>query len=294
MKALPILLTLLAACTGSETLAEDADGTVIVRDGIVISGDGDGSIRHADGSPASLLDAFASATYHHTITLDPEVLATAIANSGVVVDARIDLAPTIELAFAIDDAGLARFDMTARGHFDAQLSATAAMTGGGWDRVTTIASEPKRIPTVVDGAPVVLGVRAITDLAVYAGGRAELGSNVAAHIAFDTGVHYARGGSWVASDASTPALGAHDVTTAGDGHTNAVATVRLELSLYGEVVPYVQLRAVQSIEAGACSGLEAGVAGGVGIAPSAVLPGAELRYTPAFQAQFPIVSAACP
>jgi hypothetical protein len=301
MKAFPILMTLLAACDGSEMLAEQADGTVTLRDGVVISGDGDGSVRHADtGAPASLFDAFAAATYHHTITLDPEAVTATLAEAGVTVDARITVAPSIELAFEIDDAGLARFDTVARGSFDAVITSTARMTGGGWDDVQTIASDPQRILTIVDGVPVVLGVRVVTDLAVYAGGTAELGTALATHVTFDTGVHFTRGAGWMASDASRPAVGAHQLTATGKGHTNAVATVRLELSLYGEVVPYVQLRAVQSVEAGTCASgsyeaLEVGLGGGVGVAPSTLLPGAALRYTPAFASQFPLVSAAaCP
>ena len=293
-------------------LADTADGSVELRDGvvvdpavvsllapgtIVIASDGVGSVRRvvdaAGGittEPASLFDAFATATYRYTLVLDEHAVDPAIGVPDIDVRAGLDLAPTIDLAFTIDGGGLAKLDAITSGTFDARIDTATKLPSGGWNGVKTIESRPLRFATIVDGVPVVLVARVITDLAVYAGGPATLETDVTAHAAFNSGIHFTRAGGWTSSDASRPRFEVHEVRAEGSGYANAVATMRIELAIYGEVVPYMQLRAISSVEAGNCKLLEATVGAGVGVERSTLLPGAELRYVSVFDNQVPIVN----
>ncbi len=295
-------------------LAEPAEGWIELRPGtvidgdaapgeIVISTDGDGSVRRvaADGSlePATLFDAFASARFTKTFTVDGiELDERVTAKLDVDVGAVVTLAPTIEIAFELDDRGLVSLDANMRGTLDTELDSLLELQrGGGWDGVKTIASKPRRLRSEIDGVPIILVTRVVTDVAVYGGGpvAARLGANAIAHVDLDAQAHYDRFAGWTALDSSSRnvvvrtfgALAANGART----HVDAVITQRLEVALFDRPLAYIELRATSSAEAADCLALgEGSIGAGIGVNGSALYPDVLLRDTPLFRQVHPNLS----
>lgn len=299
MKALSFVL-LCAACGGSEMLAEGSitlrpnavvDPMVLVPGTVAISSHGDGYVRRvlAGGrtEPASLFDAVTYARFAHAFTPE-QIEATADIHEDLDVDVSgaVTFAPDVELAFEIDDVGLVSFDLALRGPIDATLATHLQQQSlGGWNGVETLEAKPVRVKAVIDGVPIILVTRAVTDFAVYAGGSPELvlTSESKARVQLDTRIHYDRRLGWSIADESARDVAQHMVGAAprdASGHVIAVATTRFEIGIYDRLGAYVELSATSGAEAEQCVALgEATIAAAAGadanvLAPTSPMPSA--------------------
>jgi hypothetical protein len=301
-----LFVSLCAACS-SEIVADEMEdgGAVTLRPNVVIdpavlspgmiaiSSEGDGFVRRvlADGStrPASLFDAVSRASFQHAFTPD-EIIAGDEIHDGADVNAGVAFVPDVDLAFELDDEGLASLDLAIGGVYAATLDASVTQyAGDGWNTVQAHESVPIRMKTIVDGLPVILTVRATTELAIYADGTANLslGSAGEGEVILDAMVHYDRTAGWTVTDASlrdvretvTGTMPSRDAR----GNIDAVATTRFEIGLYDRSGPYLELTASTRADAASCiaSG-EASIAVGAGADADVLAPNSVMQYASLF------------
>jgi hypothetical protein len=313
MKALVIGL-LCAACTSENVADDEGTGAVTLRPGVVIdpavltpgtiaiSSEGDGYVRRvlADGTtePASLFDAVTRARFQHAFTPD-EIIAGDKLHEDLDVDVNAGIAfvPDVELAFELDEAGLVTLDLAISGVYAGTLDARLQQRAtGGWNTVQTHEATPIRAKTMVDGLPVIIVARAVTDFAIYAGGDVQiaLGSAGEGEVILDTHVHYDRTAGWVVNDASLrdvrETVTGTTPTRDARGNVTAVATTRFEVGLYDRRGAYVELVTTSRADAASCVALgEASISAGAGADASVLAPGTVMRHASLFRQVHPML-----